>query len=533
MYCTLSKECLTLIKEFLMIKNSALQKLYYLFAALCFGYLTCINVIQLTQFLPDFKAQLALIAHKEVLIFGTILIILLAGLCFIFFTRISKTSHNKVFQFLNQPLLFVIFLFAFSLSIKVLFVLKIQTIQYSDFKLFYFLTTEIASQNFSKYVNSSYFGIWAYQVGFPTLMSPLYNLFGHQQLPLVLANCLFMALTNIIVYFIARQWLSDKIARGAAFLYALTPFVLSTSSVYTNQHLATFFFYSGILVLFYNKRFTLWRACMAGGLFALGNMVRPEAITLLLALLALGLLMSLNKPQFKVSAIKSNLKPLYLPFFSVLIVYLVGSQLLSQAIVSSGINPHGLVNNFPLYKFVVGLNPASSGTFSKEDANHLFSNELYIQNPDLRDLEATRIIKERIGQDPTALLKLVNKKIQIMWAPSSVGYPAFLTWDLDQTVHFSRYELPALLIVYTFMFIDFLISLCAFLLATLSTIFAFKAKENNIVYLFTSLLMILVFGIYLFIEVQHRYSYFAFPLILLLGASGFQGLKKNKKAQPL
>lgn len=516
-----------------MIKNSVLQKLFYLFATVCFGYLALMNIVQFTNFFPDFLEQFSLIAHKGLLLIGFIIIVLLSTLMLILTKSFSKPTSHKLIRFLKHPALFVVLLFLISLGIKVLFVLKIQTVQYSDFKLFYFLTSEIAAQNFSKYVHSSYFGIWAYQVGFPTLMSPIYNFFGHQQLPLILANCFFMVLTNVFVYLIGRQWLSDPISRMSAIVYAFVPFVLSTTSVYTNQHLATLFFYSGLYVLFYQKRLSIWRAIVAGVLFTLGNMVRPEAITILLALLAIGLLMTFNKTHFRISALKRNLKDLYLPIICVFIVYLMGSQLLSQAIVTSGINPNGLVNNFPLYKFVVGFNHTSSGTFSKEDADHLFSNKVYIDNPTLRDTESIRIIKERIGQGPAALLKLVSKKLQIMWAPSSVGYPAFLTWDLSQTVHIGKYQLPARLIVYAFMFLDFLITITAFLLATISTIFAFKSRENNIVYLFTALLMILIFGIYLFIEVQHRYSYFAFPLVILLGASGIQSLKRNKKAQPL
>lgn len=58
---------------------------------------------------------------------------------------------------------------------------------------------------------------------------------------------------------------------------------------------------------------------------------------------------------------------------SFLIIYILLMQGLSFGVKATNLNKSGLANNFPLYKFVVGLNYKTNGSYSQEDVNEYVS----------------------------------------------------------------------------------------------------------------------------------------------------------------
>lgn len=501
-----------------MVKSSALQKVFFLFAMVCFGLIFFINVFDfMIKFLPQCFELFKKIDHKIYLIY---LIFIVAIAFLVIFFMVKKVKVKGTLK-INNPIIIGAMIFLLSLATKLIFVFVVKMEQYSDYKLFYWVTTEIG-KNIPKYLDSSYFGIWAYQVGFPTAMSPLIKIFGENIMPLIVANCVFLSVTNVVIYLITRQFAQERISRICAILYAFLPFIFGLSTVYTNQHLASMLFYIGLFILLYKKSFSIVRALIAGCLFALGNMIRPEGITIILALVAFIVLISLDKMSFNASSMKSNFKKIFIPIICSVLMFFIGNGIINQTIISTGINPYGLANNFPLYKFVVGLNQDTSGAFSKEDADYLFSSEVFIENPKLRDQEAIKIIKERVSVGPKRLITLFSKKARIMWSCAPQGYASFLTFDFDGTVKLLSITVPFRLLLYAFTFIDFIFFIVLFGMCTLSMFLLYKAKENSSVLICLTMLFMVIFFLYFFIEVQHRYSYFSFPALFILSAPGLE-----------
>jgi hypothetical protein len=415
---------------------------------------------------------------------------------------------------IKNPAIIAAFIFLISLATKLIFISIIKTVQYSDFLLFYWVTANIA-ENVPKYLTQNYFSIWAYQVGFPAAMSPILRIFGTSIRPLIITNCVFMAISNSFVYLISRQFVKERISRILSIAYAFFPFVLSLSSVYTNQHLAVMLFYIGLFILTYNRSFSIGRSLAAGIFFALGNMVRPEAITIILSLAAF-IVLSFSRESLKTE----NIKKVLLPVICTVIVYFIGNSLISQFFISSSLNPHGLSNNFPIYKFVVGLNNSTNGTFSQEDSMYLFESQYFIEHPDLRDKEASRIIKERLSVGPKKLMSLFLEKSKIMWTCNSYSYPSFVNYDLNSNTRIFNLKIPSKQLLTIFTGIDFLFFLSIYIFSAKSMLASFMSKENNIIHLLFSIMFLGTFLIYLFIEVQHRYSYFIFPALFVLASSG-------------
>jgi len=331
-----------------------------------------------------------------------------------------------------------------------------------------------------------------------------------------MANCVFMAVNNVFVYLIARQLIKENYARLCAIIYMFLPFTIGLSSVYTNQHLANMLFYIGIYVFTYKMQLSLRRAIIAGIILSLGNAVRPEGIAIVSAIIALFILISFNRDLFKKENIKLLFRKSIIPIFACVFSYFVCFFLISQFFIITGLNPYGLTNRFPLYKLVVGLNQETSGTFSKEDSVNLFESNYYIQNPDLRNSESLKIIKERLSVGPMKLLKLFEKKIEIMWTNDNNIYPAFNNISIDGTTKFIGLKFSNRMLIFLFTFIDSLIFILIFGLCALSMFFSYKSKENSIIFILLSMLFLITFIVYLFIEVQHRYSYFIIPGLFIL-----------------
>ena len=153
-----------------------------------------------------------------------------------------------------------------------------------------------------------------------------------------------------------------------------------------------------------------------------------------------------------------------MPVGCAILVYFIGNAAISKLFVLSGISPYRLSNNFPLYKFVVGLNHSTSGTFSKEDADKLFESKYFIENPDQRDEEAIKLIKEKVVCRPEKIKFTLIKKIRIMWSCDASWYPAFNGIDLNKSINILNISIPVRFLLYLFTTVDSAFYLLIFLL---------------------------------------------------------------------
>lgn len=505
-----------------MVKNSVLQRLLFLSAMVCFAAILVIDLLDFVYCLRNLKTEFFRVSHKGYLILMGILATAVVALFVYLKNRVLKSALK-----MRSPFVFAIILFIVSLSVKLLFVFITKTKQYSDFQLFYWVTSQIANKT-PKYLSQPYFSIWAYQLGFPAVMSPVIKGFGMDIVPLLIANCIFMSITNVLLYLILREFCSDKTSRMVAFAYAFFPLNLSLSPVYTNQHLAAMLLFAGFYILIHKQRFTLGKAVIAGIFFSLSNMVRPEAVLMIAALLGYGVITVLQR--FSKETLKVKFREVFLPVGCAILVYFIGNAAISKLFVLSGISPYGLSNNFPLYKFVVGLNHSTSGTFSKEDADKLFESKYFIENPDQRDEEAIKLIKERLSVGPKRLSLLLSKKIRIMWSCDASWYPAFNGIDLNKSINILNISIPVRFLLYLFTAVDSAFYLLIFLFGIISMLTALKAEKNSSVQIISVTFFIVTFFVYWLIEVQHRYAYIAFFALFVVASKGFEGLFRRRCA---
>ena len=498
-----------------MAKNSWIMKLLYILVTVCFLGILAINIYDFIVFLKDLWTS-----HKGS--FFTILVLAVMIIALLLYTK-KRKMKNPLMK--CRPMVFAIIVFTVSFIIRLLFVLIVNTQQYSDFQLFYWVTADIANKTF-KYLSQSYFSVWAYQVGFPTLMSPIMMIFGTKVLPLLIVNCVFMAVTSVFIYFTVLELSSEKAARVFSLAYAFFPFGVGLSTVYTNQHLAAMFLYMGFYILIRGRKFGIIRSVLAGILFALSNVARPEAIIVILSILVYALFTLFSRA--KKTGPKSKFRQVILPVGCSVLIYFIGSLGISKFIVSSGINPHGLSNNFPLYKFVIGLNHSTSGTFSSEDAEHLLNTPAFTENPDLRNKEAMKMIRERLSAGPAKLGTLFLKKARIMWSCNPSWYPAFYGFDPDRTIRLLGIDISLKHFPDIFTGIDFTFFILIFLSGIMGMLSALRSGEDHPALGIAALMFLAAFSAFSLIEVQHRYSYFIFPLLLVIASAGFERASRKR-----
>ena len=111
------------------------------------------------------------------------------------------------------------------------------------------------------------------------------------------------------------------------------------TSVLTNQHIAVFFLLLGIELTVGERKW--WRQLLGGVSMGIGNLMRPESVIVILAMLCCGVLFLLENPGKKnAAAAASMLALVLLGYFGIQ----KGTGVLLQGL---DIAPNGIRNNDP------------------------------------------------------------------------------------------------------------------------------------------------------------------------------------------
>ena len=149
---------------------------------------------------------------------------------------------------------------------------------------------------------------------------------------------------------------------AASLLYALYPGPYFLAAVLTNQHIAVFFFYLGFWLLARREKPSPGGAVLAGLCLAVGNVMRPLGAVIVLALVCWALVRLL---RWKGPGVLKAGAPL----LAAGVAYFISTELFDWLVRVTGLNPEGLVNNLPLWKFVLGFNLESGGAWNQADYN--------------------------------------------------------------------------------------------------------------------------------------------------------------------
>ncbi len=404
---------------------------------------------------------------------------------------------------------FVAVIFLLVIISKGILIFFTDTKPVSDFAVFYQYAIKLLNGE-KWFQDILYFKTWAYQTGPVIYYAVIMKLFGIGLLPLKLVNCFFIAGINVLIYLIAQKVSNEYTARVVALLYLLYPAPYFLASVLTNQHFAACMFLAAVYILLSKRLNWAVKGIVSGAVIALGNVVRPIGIIIIVALIIWGIIEKITNRKWLVmgSAIL------------VLISYIFVSYGCSVLVKLTGINSEGLANNFPLWKFVVGLNYETTGQFSFDDENNIYN----IKDLNERNNTAKQVIMQRISVGFRKLVVLINEKQKIMWARTdtlSWGFYQKIDGQLVPSNEVKKLE-PIVLklekIYYIFIFILMLLGLVRLLLD----------NKTNQGILLLSLILLCYFGIHFFIEIQVRYRYFAVIIVFIIAAKGSEMLLCRK-----
>ncbi len=407
----------------------------------------------------------------------------------------------KFWRFGDRATVGILFLLRFVLAMAVILVIGAQPVQ--DFNTMYTAAQELA-QGGRGYLDNIYFFNWAYQTGFVLYESLILRLFGPGQLALQVMNALWLGGIGALVYGIALHLMPRRTAAAISLLYAVYPAPYFLAAVLTNQHIAAFFFYLAIYLLVRREKLTLPMAALVGALIALGNVMRPIGIILVLAILCwrlVRLLMGTEKHRGRA----------LIGLLLVAVSYQAIFSLCSGAVAWSGLNPAGLTNNQPMWKFVLGFNQESNGTWNREDY------ETYLSLPTQQaDQAMQEVVKERLGAGPVALAKLAVRKSAVMWGEDEYMFWGFGHLDGQRKIG------PLTVDQYTQVLArgDKGVYLASFALALLGAAVLLRRGTKGGPALLLAFLLCGYYAVHLIVEVQSRYRYFLMPAVFLLAGVG-------------
>lgn len=410
-----------------------------------------------------------------------------------------------------KVLYFAVGIFILAFVLKALVAVCFNAPPSSDFLNFYNAALKAASGDFS-FASDKYFSLWSYQSGIVGYYAVLIKMFGSGILALKMVNCLFIAGVSVYIYLIARKIVSEKHARLIALLYLFYPATFFLASVLTNQHVSNFLILSGVYMFINRQKMPIKGILFSAGFIALGNAMRPQAIVVILAIVGSLLFEIVTDIRDK----KTNIK-LIKTIFSFLLIYIIMNQGLSFGVKQIGLNDNGLKNTFPLYKFVVGLNDKTNGTYSQEDADQLTT----IKNSKIRNEKAIRIIKERLANPKTVAILIIKKQV-VMWA----GMDISTEWEFGYLEN-TGLKILGINVAYD-SFIDIIQKLekayyIVILLAAFYGILKGHRRYNDYNKLsIITLTIIINFVVYSLIEIQPRYRDFQMIFIFIIAAIGME-----------
>ena len=474
-------------------KQNFLHKIaVWLFAVWC-GLLAIANLV---QFLGRQTAW-------YVSLFSVCAAVLVIAACYLLSGPLSKLKGWQL----------CLLLFAGSLALKLAVVYCIAPAEYSDYATFRQGAALIAKGDVSFVTRLPYYSIWAYQFGFEWLISHIFKLFGRWDAVFgLVVNSFFAAGCTPLMAALGEKISSRKNAVFAALLFTVLPITINLSAVFTNQHVSLFFILLALWVLL--RRPDWLGGLLAGVCLSLAKVARADVIVYLAAIVvAFVLLKREKKPLIGLVVMAAS----YVAVFKLVEVVIAPLQ------------PYGLGNNFPLYKFAVGLDESSLGRYSIRMQDEIFSNDAYVADHVLRDAETMKIIREELAIGPARLAKLFVEKAKIQWTNYLHSYEILhdLLQQPDAAVLGGR--VSAGVVNNTLFQWDSAMRTLLFAASAVCGVLSARKKEISLGFSILLLAFMAFSAIAFVIEVQYRYAYFVFPAVCVAAALVPELIKEVRK----
>lgn len=394
----------------------------------------------------------------------------------------SILSFAFIFIFVKNVKIkrFSIFLILFSLIIKIAGVLILKVPINVDYQVMYDASLSALNGNLS-FAKDTYFATYGYQLGhvfYQTFALKIVNSIVF----LKILNCIYSTVITWLIYMILKKFTKENTARITSLLYCISLYPIYLNSVLGNQQLCLMLFLIGIYILL-TKKSTIANCIIIGLLFALGNLERPEGIIYITTLII-----------YNIITLK-NVKLIIKNTASVIIPYLIVTQLFSFILIKSNVNEIGFKNSDPYWKFLLGFNYEYNGKNNLDDYKYAVD----------VNLEKQEIIN-RIS-NVKRIPNLFYNKAKILWLYDDLD----TTFTATTTTQFSQRIVKIV--------VNYIVAINMFILA-LAFIGLIKNKNVNNAQYFCIINILIYFAVYLLIEVSARYYFNPQIGVIILSAFG-------------
>lgn len=398
---------------------------------------------------------------------------------------------------------FVLALLIFAFAIRITWIINAHTLPVSDF-IRCFETAKVLVHSGPSVMRTYafkhvYFQMNPYQIPFVLYDAAIMKIFGSTMFAVQAFNSFISTMNIFIVYLITKKIFNPEAAIFTAMLYTLDLGNIIFSSVMSNQFITMFFIYLAIY-LFITKNKWYW-GIVIGFILAIGNTIRPIAIIALIAIIAFALL------YHTVGQNKSTIISLVIVSLTIGLSYFATNLVANKAVVATGVSEYELINREPNWKYILGFNQKTVGSYSWSDR---FAANEHPLGPK-RDAFERKLLKQRL-EDKPAVAKLFVKKFNKLWG--GVGDEYSWSFGYRQKKYANSVSQANKNWLQYSTYVNY------FLVIFLATIgFALAIKKINIALpKYTVIFSVLLAGFalaHLVLEIQTRYRFEVMPIFFM------------------
>lgn len=342
----------------------------------------------------------------------------------------------------------------------------------------------------------SYFFVYNFQIPYAAYLAVLSFFFEGSLNHVIIFRSIIPALTATILYKSLCYLLERRIAWWASVVYIFYPFIFTGTGILNNQHEGMLF--EALALYFYVVN--LNSKGLIGGLYcglflAIAQILRPTASVILIAIWCYTLICFLTNHNYlfiKRAAI-------------VTLSYFVIIFICNFLFIQSGIAPYGIISDNLYFKFIIGLT-GKAMTHSGQS----FSLDLKLYEFDINSYKnaAKIFLYEKIVNGEISLMFLFQKMIRFCSFPDN-------QISFGDRIFNVEYKMVIRMLQVTGMFIYLMGVLGALVKSVLMVIN--KSCKNAEIFNVASIIFILYFMAYIFIETQTRYRYEQYYMLFLTG----------------
>ncbi|HIY58998.1 MAG TPA: glycosyltransferase family 39 protein [Candidatus Tetragenococcus pullicola] len=423
------------------------------------------------------------------------------GLSFLFV--LSSFIGLKIIQWLIKQIntensIFMILGLAFILRLA--WVIFVRTPPTQDYLQLLKASQAFANGNYDYTQTNRYLELYPYMNGFVIYQGLLLKLFFSNLFVLKLINCLFSVGTVYFLMKIALHLFGEKTSIIAGLLLALYIPNIVLTSVLTNDIVATFLFYLAFYLIICAP-LNMKKALFIGFFLFLGNIIRPMASVILLALALYGLFILLSQQEKKVS--------FFISFGTIFLTFFTMSFGTDQLLLKTGLATQSGQSTNLYWKIALGLNQETNGKWNQEDYDYVTAGK----TPTLRDKYAKQLVSKRLNA-PKKLARLMKKKFMIMWG----DFDTSISWATKKT-DIPRWSIVLLTVIQK----------CEYMIISFGALKIFWQKDLPDGFYFLLIVIIGYVLVHQLIEIQTRYRYLIMPLFMLFAGKGLEVSSLNLK----